>query len=229
MARARKTTDTADRILDVAERLVQMRGFNGFSYADVATELEITKAALHYHYPGKAELGSALVHRYTARFRAGLATLDALDDPVAQLTSYARLYLDVLLAQRMCLCGMLAAEYQTLPAPMQDAVIEFFQDNEAWLATVLDGGRRAGARQFAATPLETARMIVGALEGAMLVARVHNDPERFETFADQLLGSLVSNCGPRPVPSRQGAGTTRTGWDQRAGDRASRSDRKLKR
>ena len=52
---------TAGRILDVAERLVQLRGFNGFSYADVAAELGITKASLHYHFPGKAELGEALI------------------------------------------------------------------------------------------------------------------------------------------------------------------------
>ena len=44
----------------MAERLVQSRGFNGFSYADVASELGVTKASLHYHYPGKAELGEAL-------------------------------------------------------------------------------------------------------------------------------------------------------------------------
>ena len=60
--------DTSSRILDVAERLVQLRGFNGFSYADVASELKITKASLHYHYPGKADLGRALVERYASRF-----------------------------------------------------------------------------------------------------------------------------------------------------------------
>src|SRR5215211_135610 len=53
-------TDTADRILDLAERLVQTRGFNGFSYADIASELGLTKASLHYHFPTKAELGRCL-------------------------------------------------------------------------------------------------------------------------------------------------------------------------
>jgi AcrR family transcriptional regulator len=52
---------TAARILDVAERLVQTRGFNGFSYADVAGELGVTKASLHYRFPGKAERGEALI------------------------------------------------------------------------------------------------------------------------------------------------------------------------
>ena len=69
--------DTATQILDVAERLVQVRGFNGFSYADVAAELKITKAALHYHFAGKAELGEALVVRYAARFAEALAGVEA--------------------------------------------------------------------------------------------------------------------------------------------------------
>jgi len=47
----------------VAERLVQVRGFNGFSYADIAAELHITKASLHYHFATKADLGEALIAR----------------------------------------------------------------------------------------------------------------------------------------------------------------------
>ncbi len=63
---------TASQILDVAERLVQVRGFNGFSYADVAAELHITKAALHYHFAGKSALGEALITRYASRFAEAL-------------------------------------------------------------------------------------------------------------------------------------------------------------
>ena len=38
---------TAEQILDVAERLVQQRGFNAFSYADGASELGVTKPSVH--------------------------------------------------------------------------------------------------------------------------------------------------------------------------------------
>ena len=75
--RRRAEADTASRILDVAERLVQLRGFNGFSYADVAAELSITKASLHYHFAGKAELGEALIARYAERFNGSLTEIEA--------------------------------------------------------------------------------------------------------------------------------------------------------
>ena len=143
---ARKTEGgTASKILDVAERLVQLRGFNGFSYADVAEELGISKASLHYHFAGKAELGEALIERYASRFTGSLDEIQTrpIDAP-AKLAAYAKLYGDVLRRKRMCLCGMLAAEYQTLPKPMRSAVVSFFDDQEAWLVGVLEQGREEG-------------------------------------------------------------------------------------
>jgi TetR/AcrR family transcriptional regulator, transcriptional repressor for nem operon len=190
-ARVKGDGDTASRILDCAEALVQVRGFNGFSYADVAAQLEVTKASLHYHFAGKAELGSALIARYAGRFNAALAEIDACgDDAPAKLTAYALLYADVLRARRMCLCGMLAAEYQTLPEAMREAVIGFFDGNEAWVEGVLAEGRAAGTLTFTGGPRDAAQLIVSALEGAMLIARPYGDVERFETAARGLLAGF---------------------------------------
>jgi TetR/AcrR family transcriptional repressor of nem operon len=186
-------TDTASQILDVAERLVQQRGFNGFSYADVADELQVTKPALHYHFASKAVLGEALIRRYAARFAEGLTAVDAdAADAPAKLDAYADLYLDVFRNQRMCLCGMLASEYQTLADPIQQAVIRFFDDNEAWLEGVLEQGQREGSLRIPGSTIDTARTIVSALEGAMLVARPYGDVARFQAAATRLLEGLTS-------------------------------------
>ena len=179
------------RILDVAERLVQQRGFNGFSYADIAAELRVTKAALHYHFAGKAELGEALVVRYGARFAAALEALDSAERSAPEkLAGYAKLYLDVLQEQRMCMCGMLAAEYQTLPQRMRAAVIAFFDANETWLEGVVALGQREGTLRADESPRDIARAIVGGLEGAMLVSRPYGDVERFQAAIRPLLGGL---------------------------------------
>src|ERR1022692_2644720 len=103
----RTTASTAERTLEVAERLVQVRGFNGFSYADVASELDINKASLHYHFPGKAELGEALIARYSARFASALKRIDReRPDARAKLDGYVSIYSGVLRGNRMCLCGI---------------------------------------------------------------------------------------------------------------------------
>jgi TetR/AcrR family transcriptional regulator, transcriptional repressor for nem operon len=189
-------TDTAVRILDAAERLVQTRGFNGFSYADVAAELGVTKASLHYHYPGKAELGQALIERYTRRFVLALDSIDETDgDAPAKLESYADLYAAVLRGERMCLCGMLAAEFDTLSEGMRSAVIRFFDANEAWLERVLAAGKRDGSLDFVGSPREMAMSVIGGLEGAMLIARPYRDAGRFGTAAERLLATLVPAAG----------------------------------
>jgi TetR/AcrR family transcriptional repressor of nem operon len=196
------------RILDVAERLVQVRGFNGFSYADIAAELQITKAALHYHFASKAALGEALIARYAGRFMGALASLGTGDGRAsAKLDGYAGLYLQVLRNRSMCLCGMLAAEYQTLPQPMQDAVIRFFDQNESWLASVLEQGRADGSLQFADSARDTARMLVAGLEGAMLIARPYGDIARFQAATASLLATLTpasepARLNPRPATAQ---------------------------
>ena len=113
---AQPSADTGRRTLDIAERLVQTRGFNGFSYADIAQALNVTKASLHYHFPGKADLGASLIERYERKFLAALEGIDAQSkDAREKLRRYAAIYGSVLQHDRMCLCGMLAAEYGTLP------------------------------------------------------------------------------------------------------------------
>ena len=183
--------DPARRILDLAERLIQVRGYNGFSYADIAEAMQVTKASLHYHFPSKAELGRSLMARYLQGFLKALADIDQqAKGPTQKLESYVALYADVIADGRMCLCGMLAAEFATLPVPVRDEVLRFFDANEAWLATVLEHGRRDGQFVFDGRAIEVARMIVASLEGAMMLARTYGDVKRFTQASRRLLAQL---------------------------------------
>jgi TetR/AcrR family transcriptional repressor of nem operon len=185
--------DTARRALDVAERLVQTRGFNGFSYADIAESLGVTKASLHYHFPTKADLGRRLIERYETGFLETLAAIDAAHPQAGdKLRRYARIYAEVLRANRMCLCGMLASDHATLPKPMREKVRHFFDENERWLARVLDDGRKSGQLEFKGAPVELARMIVASLEGAMMLARSYGEASRFDAAAERLIAELKS-------------------------------------
>lgn len=184
--------DTASHILDVAERLAQTQGYNGFSYADIAAEVGITKASLHYHFRTKAELGRRLIERYSVSFRGALADIEASPSAALdKLAAYAKLYSQVLNAERLCLCGMLAAEYSSLPGPMQEEVRRFFDINEDWLSRILGDGRETGALRFEGDPRDMARLLLGSLEGAMLVARPYADSGRFEAAVQRLLMELA--------------------------------------
>ena len=187
--------DTATRILEVAERLAQTRGFNGFSYADIAAELSITKASLHYHFATKADLGCALIVGYARRFDAALAEIGAAN-PRHMLRRYVQLYENLLVRDRMCLCGMLAAEYSTLPPAMRSELRCFFDKNESWLVNNLERGRKAGTLRFGGSALEIARVLTAGLEGAMLLARSYEEPARFGATAKRLLAEISGSHYP---------------------------------
>ena len=114
--KTKRPITTPDRILEVAKRLMQTRGYNGFSYADVAAEIGISKASRHYHFATKAALGAALIERYAARVDAALESFDAGEvEATGRPARYAQLYADMLSQDRLCLCGMLAADAEDHP------------------------------------------------------------------------------------------------------------------
>ena len=192
MASGARNAGTAQRILDIAERLMQVRGYNGFSYADIAEAIGLTKASLHYHFPSKAELGRRLMERYAENFFVALAAIDAAcAGPREKLERYVSIYTDVLASNRMCLCGMLAAEHATLPKSIKAEVTRFFDANESWLAGILEQSRRDRGLKLAGTPVETARLMIAALEGAMMLARSYGDVERFRRAGENLLTDIV--------------------------------------
>jgi TetR/AcrR family transcriptional repressor of nem operon len=183
---------TADEVLDAAERLVQTRGFNGFSYADIAAELGITKASLHYHFPTKAELVRELVARYTAAFEAKLAEIGASEETaVGRLERYAGIFADAATKGRMCLCGMLAAEQVALPEPVRAELRGFFDVNEQWLAGVLEEGKLSGELGFPSDSAGQARFLISALEGILLVSHALGEPSRLQESTSLLLRALV--------------------------------------
>lgn len=183
---------TAEQVLDVAQALIQSHGYNGFSYADVARALSIRKASIHHHFATKAELGRALMARYRKRFSEALASIDAgTRSAPAKLRKYAGLFRSVLeKGHRMCLCGMLAADYSTLPPMLGQSIREFFADNETWLEAVLVRGKQEGSLAFDGPARAVAARILASLEGGMLVARSFEDPARFNRLAASVLDGL---------------------------------------
>jgi TetR/AcrR family transcriptional repressor of nem operon len=172
-----ETNSTKKELLDAASLLVQTRGYNGFSFHDLAAAVGITTASIHYHFPTKATLGQQLVKRYTAEFMGALGDPQA-SSPSQRLRHYVLLFRAALSGGRMCLCGMIGAEVDGVPTEVSAEVREFFRANELWLMRVFE---RAGAHT--ATARGKARLFVSALEGAMLIARASGDAGSFDDVA----------------------------------------------
>lgn len=184
--------DMREQILTSAQRLVQQRGFNGFSYADIADEVGIRKASLHHHFPTKTDLGLALIDGYTAQLESGLHHINAtFPQADARLNAYAAIYRNSLAAQRMCLGGMLASEALTLDPAVLPSLKRFFARNTEWLTEVLAAGESQQLFRLTGTPADHARVLLSTLQGALLIARASGDSEAFDRTASLLISGLL--------------------------------------
>ncbi|MBN9521673.1 TetR/AcrR family transcriptional regulator [bacterium] len=185
--------DTRGELLDLAEKLVRTRGYNGFSYRDLAGQIGIKTASVHYHFPTKGDLGEAMVENERELFARNLARLDAEEkDPQRRLERFIQLFQASTIGcdNRMCLGAMLAVEQETLPEPVRRAVLRLFEHNEAWLAKVLEEGREQQTFRFKGPADGAARFVFSALEGALLMARAFRDVGRFEAATRWIIESL---------------------------------------
>jgi TetR/AcrR family transcriptional repressor of nem operon len=174
-------TDTKSKLLDAAAPLVQTRGYNGFSFHDLAETIGIRTASIHYHFRTKANLCEALVVRYTRDFMAALG--DPGDGtPEERLLHYVGQFKNALNHGRMCLCGMIGAEVSGVPDSVGQGVRSFFVANEMWLATVYE---RQGLTVV--TAKGQARLTLAALEGAMMMARTNTNSDTFDEVAALVL------------------------------------------
>lgn len=175
-------TSTLEKLLNTAEDAVRLRGYHAVSFRELADELGIKSASVHYYFPQKEDLGTALVERYRDRFFAALeaGTTNAAT-PAKRLDAFIQLHREALTgSDRICLCGMLGAESCGLPAAVSTAVAEFFKANINWLVAALPKELSLAQRK------RKASHIVAALQGAMMLATSLADHSLFDSVASRL-------------------------------------------
>lgn len=170
------------KILNIAEKRMRISGYNAVSYRDIADEMGIKSASLHYHFPRKEDLGVALVQRYAANFAKTLYQSTIMTETPAQdLAVFVNLYrIAIEEHQLVCLCAVLGAEAPGLPTRVTDEVRAFFEENILWLATVYTA---LGSD----TPQQKAKTTLAILEGAMIISSVNGDNSVFQAAAGLIL------------------------------------------
>lgn len=172
-------SDTKETIMGVGRARVQALGYNALSFREIAKEVGIKSASIHHHFPTKGDLGAALARRYT---EDGVNYLDGLmaktQDPQVLIKGYTDIFRSALVNDnRMCLCGIMAAEYQDLPNEVRTEVDAFTDANVKWLVSVLSLQKQKTSGQSLE---QKALAIFSAVEGAQLVSRGRNDIALFD-------------------------------------------------
>ena len=191
-------TDTREKILDEAERLLGSRGYSGFSYHDISEPLGIRNAAVHYHFPTKADLGVAVIERYRSllrcaeeEFGAGRATPRDLLEGYIQF--FAR---DDCETQTLCPMGVLTSDYFNLPEAMLETGRHLEKEVSAWLVGILESGRDSGDFRFGGPAEEKALLVMATLQGARQLARMIGH-DAMRSIVDQLRDELYADTETR--------------------------------
>src|SRR5690606_33875655 len=85
VAKGRKAESTRGKLLDAAERLFSEHGFHGVTVKDVALEVKVDTALVHYYFGNKAALFDEVLDR-----RAKILNAERLQS----LEDYARAHPD---------------------------------------------------------------------------------------------------------------------------------------
>ncbi len=173
---------TRELILQAARWSAQAHGYGGLNYRELAKDVGIKAASIHYYFPSKADLGVAVAQRYREDVAEALAALsEEVPSPIERLRRYSDFYRIALQSDnRMCLGSFMAAEYDDLPGAVAAEMQAFADINVAWLRTQLleaslvtveSSQRRAGA-------------IFAAIAGAQLLARSRGDIYLFDSIIE---------------------------------------------
>lgn len=184
------TTDTRERLLDVAQDLIQRRGLNAMSFQDLSDSVGIRKASVHHHFASKSEMVDALLERYLKQFNATLNEIvSSRASGRTKLKQYCGLFVDTLASgghDKGCLCGMLLAELVSLNETGRQKVRQFLDSNSSALESILVAGTDDGTLMFQGSKTITARLVLATLEGGLLVARCDGGPKHLSDIATQL-------------------------------------------
>lgn len=166
-------SDMKTAIMDAAERRIQLGGFGGFSFREVAADVGIKSASVHYHFPTKDDLGAAVLRRWAEHTSEAVdEELKKSPDPVKAWTkafrgtAYSRAH--------MCPCTVLGAASQDLPVQVAKEVKNFFKMcQKKMIAQGVSPGHAAN--------------LLSTITGALVIANALRDATEYDRATRELV------------------------------------------
>lgn len=177
-------------LIDIATAMIRRNGVKGFSYGDLARELEIKAPSIHHHFRSKEDLVAEVAAHYREHFANEVEAISA-SSVLDRLRHYAALFTIGGEDDELCLCGAVAADWRAAGDASRRQVDGFFADQRAWLETqIVDGMSHGEIRSDISAP-DLADTVLAALEGAMLLGRANGDRD-MAARVGALITGLVS-------------------------------------
>ncbi|GAA6137977.1 TetR/AcrR family transcriptional regulator [Arenicella sp. 4NH20-0111] len=177
------------KLEQAATEAVQKIGLTNLSFRALADEVGIKSASVHYYFPGKSDLAATLIEGYSEKFSALLSESSSESSSLqSTMTAFMSIFEQVLADGKFCLCGMMAAEVESLDSNSRALLQSYFEVSEAWLTKLMDSHRDELSTSLPSQTL--ARVIMSGMEGAILLDRVGGGKKRLDA-QKELIHSLL--------------------------------------
>lgn len=183
--------DTKTEIVELATNLILERGFNAFSYADIAKALQIKNAAVHYHFPTKEDLGVAVMKQQQSFVKTLIHNLKVQGvSEIGQLMALIDIYNGCVTNKLICALGSMGSDVLTLSERVQVEIKNDYVKVWEWVSQILEAGKDKNLFRFEGQASTKAAMILNNLMAGAIVARVLS-PQHFKDVIAQMVAELL--------------------------------------
>jgi TetR/AcrR family transcriptional regulator, transcriptional repressor for nem operon len=184
---------TRAAIVTAAARLMQERGLASPSMDDVLAASSAGKSQLYHYFDGKQDLAVAVLHH---QFERVMAAQPSLGDPACADLGQWRA--EVLLAHResgmgTCPLGVFVGQVDQDPV-LRDTLAGLFRQWQDALAGLVDRAVRAGRVLPDTDPATAGRALLTALQGGIMLAHLHGEPEPLAHAVDHVVDGLTGSA-----------------------------------
>jgi TetR/AcrR family transcriptional repressor of nem operon len=184
---------TRDAIIRLADELILEKGFNAFSFYDLANTIGIKTASIHYHFPTKTDLILAVIQKHKEAVEA-LQRQYSAKDPLSRLEAFLSIYNRNKSEDQICFVGSLCTDLYSMDPAVEEALSPVIENILSWVTDILKEGKRKEVFQFNAPPRTKALLIITNMLGILQVSRVTGKND-FNEVRNTILKELKTKKG----------------------------------
>ncbi len=198
---------TRERVLNETARLVERQGFGPTSINDVLHAAGIKKGTLYHHFPGKDELGLAVLERARDDFLLFLDSSLAAPTPMEALEQFFKAALEKHRKTAFvggCLWGNTALEMSDTSPAYTAFVEKVFDEWICRIERVIRSGQEAGQIRKDRSASELARLVIASIEGGIMMSRLRKQDGPLRSCQESLrvlLAAKTTTASSRPANS----------------------------
>jgi AcrR family transcriptional regulator len=182
--------NTREQIIETANNLLIERGFNGFSYKNIAELMCIKTSSIHYHFPTKTDLGIAIIQMHRDILEQVVNESDK-KTPLEKMNRLFLYYKQLAAEKKVCIVGSLTSDINTLDGPLREELLKFAKEVTSWAALILDEGQSQQIFKHMDDNKLKAKLILTNLLALVQMSRIENSKHSFDSATQLLLDEII--------------------------------------